>query len=578
LLNSKVYQNSLWSKIQKRNQEKTMSSSKNSIPIEGSERTALSGAHIACAIDPHERIQVTIVLRRSPSSKELSSVVKEISAQKPSERKYLSRDELATAYGADPADLAKIEEFAHEYGLDIVEVKAAQRRVILGGTVASLSAAFGVYLARYEHPKGSYRGRTGPIHVPEDIAPIVEGVFGLDDRPQARPHLRILGEKGGNIKPHAEGLPGYTPLQIAELYDFPKGLDGTGQCIAIIELNQSPEFDPNPPFRGTGYNTADFDAYFAQLGIPKPNIKTVSVDGGSNKPGINSNADGEVALDIEVAGVIAPGAQIVVYFAPNNGDRGFIDAVSAAVHDNLNKPSVISISWGGPEIGWSDQGKNNMDEVLKEAVSLGVTVCCSAGDNGSSEGLDDGLLHVDFPGSSSHMLCCGGTRLEGHGSTITNEVVWNGGFANPCGTGGGVSDKFDLPDYQANANVPPSANPNGRIGRGVPDVAGDADPETGYQILVGGQQMIIGGTSAVAPLWAGLIALFNQKLGKPVGYLNPVLYSLPGNANAFSNITVGNNDITGQNGLYQAGAGWDACTGLGSPDGVKLLNALLTPP
>jgi len=561
-----------------------MSSSKNRIPIKGSERAALSGAHITGAIDPHERIEVTVVMRHNRSSKELSSVVKEIGAQKPNERKYLSRDEFATAYGADPADLAKVKEFAHEYGLEVVKIKPAERRVILGGTVASLSAAFGVYLARYEHPKGSYRGRTGPIHVPEDIAPIVEGVFGLDDRPQARSHSRVLGKKGDTIKPHAEGLSGYTPLQIAELYDFPKGLDGTGQCIAIIELNESPRSAPIPRFSGTGYNTADFDKYFAQLGIPKPNIKDVYVDGGRNIPGINARADGEVALDVEVVGAIAPGAQIVVYFAPNDGDRGFGDAVSAAVHDNINKPSVISISWGGPETGqngWSEQGKTAMDTALKEAAALGVTVCCSAGDGGSSDGENDGSLYVEIPCSSSYALACGGTRLEGHGGTITNEVVWNGGCTNsdgspaPCGTGGGVSDDYGLPDYQANANVPPSAK-DGHVGRGVPDVAGDADPETGYQIFVGGQPMTIGGTSGTAPLWAGLIALFNQKLGHQLGQLHPVLYSLPANANAFRDITVGNNDITGQNGPYQAGVGWDACTGLGSPDGVKLLNALIT--
>ncbi len=154
-----------------------MSSSKNRIPIKGSERVALPGAHITGAIDPHEPILVTVVVRRNSSNKQLGLLVKELGAQKPKERKYLSRDEFATAYGADPADLAKIKEFAHEYGLEVVEIKPAERRVILGGTAASLSAAFGVYLARYEHPKGSYRGRTGPIHVPEDIAPIGRRCF-----------------------------------------------------------------------------------------------------------------------------------------------------------------------------------------------------------------------------------------------------------------------------------------------------------------------------------------------------------------------------------------------------------------
>lgn len=550
-----------------------MSSYKNRVPIKGSERVALPEAHITGSIDPNERIRVTVKVRRRSSSKNFSSLVKEIGKEKPNERKHLSRAELASAHGADPADLAKVEEFAKENNLQVVEVNEAQRRMVLAGTVANLSKAFGVYLARYERPEGAYRGRTGPIHVPEDIAPIVEGIFGLDNRPQARPHSRILGKREGTIRPRAEGT-SYTPLQIAELYDFPTGLDGKGQCIAIIELNTSNQGDPIPN-NGTGYNTADFDAYFAQLGIPEPQIKAVSVDNGRNIPGINLNADGEVALDVEVAGAIAPGAQIVVYFAPNT-DRGFIDAVSAAVHDDLNKPSVISISWGGGENGWSEQGRQAMDNALQDAAALGVTVCCSAGDNGSSDGEDDGHLHVDFPGSSPHMLCCGGTRLEGQGNTITNEVVWNEGTFGGA-TGGGVSEFFDLPDYQKNANVPPSANSGGHIGRGVPDIAGDADPFTGYQILVHGQQSVIGGTSAVAPLWAGLIALFNQKLGNPVGYLNPRLYSIPSTTEAFHDISIGNNDITGRNGPYKAGPSWDPCTGLGSPDGAKLLSALSKP-
>jgi kumamolisin len=561
-----------------------MSSSKNLISLKGSERVALPGAHIVGAIDPNERIQVTVRMRRSSSSKDISSLVKEIGAHKPTERKHLSRDEFAASYGADPADLTKVEEFAHDHGLGVVEVNAAQRKVVLTGTIADLSVAFGVYLARYEHPKGTYRGRTGPLHVPEDLAPIVEGVFGLDNRPQVRPHFRHFNEMGKAAQPKTSEI-SYTPPQIAQLYNFPPGVDGTGQCIAIMEY-------------GGGYSTADLKTYFSELGIPMPIISNISIDGGSNSPtGDPNSADGEVCLDIEVVGAIVPGANIVVYFAPNT-DQGFIDSISAAVHDNINKPSVISISWGGPEkyeSSWSPQTIMTLDQIFQEAATCGVTVCCSAGDDGSSDlhlkppdpcvpaecvsnpsacyESDDNLLHADFPGSSPHVLCCGGTRLEGQGSTITNEVVWNEGL---CGgaTGGGVSDEFGLPEYQANANVPPSANPGGNIGRGVPDVAGDADPSTGYQVRIDGQQIPIGGTSAVAPLWAGLIALFNQKLGKPVGYLNPVLYSLPANTNAFHNITVGNNDIRGNNGTYQASTGWNACTGLGSPNGANLLSAI----
>lgn len=318
-----------------------------------------------------------------------------------------------------------------------------------------------------------------------------------------------------------------------------------------------------------------------------PRITSVAVSGGQNNAiGDPYGPDGEVCLDIEVVGAVAPGASIAVYFAYDASDKSFIDAISTAVHDDLRKPSVISISWGGAEDYSTPQFRQAMENVFLDAASKGITVCCSAGDDGSIDlrfyldptdptyEPDDGLLHTDYPGSSPSVLACGGTKLEGSGNTISSEVVWNGDCQNPCGTGGGVSDQFDLPDYQAHANVPPSANTGGKTGRGVPDVAGDADPSTGYQILVDGQPMTMGGTSAVAPLWAGLIALFNQKLGNRVGFLNPVLYSLPANTNAFHDITIGNNDIKGNNGPYQANAGWDACTGLGSPDGTKLLNAL----
>ena len=282
------------------------------------------------------------------------------------------------------------------------------------------------------------------------------------------------------------------------------------------------------------------------------------MDGGHNQPG--SDADGEVMLDIEVAGGLAPKSKVVVYFAPNT-DQGFLDAIVTAVHDKRHKPSVISISWGGPESQWTDQALRAYDQAFQDAAALGVTVCCAAGDNGSTDGVGDGLQHVDFPASSPFALACGGTRLQGSGSTISSETVWNDG--PDSASGGGISDFFDLPSWQAGAKVPPSKNPGGRVGRGVPDVAGDADPETGYFVIVDGQEAVIGGTSAVAPLWAGLIARLNQKLGATVGYLNPLLYS---------QLRSDLHDITqGDIGAYIAAKGWDPCTGWGSPDGGKLL-------
>jgi kumamolisin len=326
---------------------------------------------------------------------------------------------------------------------------------------------------------------------------------------------------------------------VANLYDFPAGLDGSGQCIAIIEL-------------GGGYRTADLDAYFKGLGLTTPKVTAVLVDGGKNSPSLPWSADAEVMLDIEIAGAVAPGAAIAVYFAPNS-EQGFIDAVGAAVHDAVNKPSVISISWGAPESEWTPEGLAAMDAAFQAAAALGVTVCCAAGDAGSGDqkpdnGAPDGLAHADFPASSPYALACGGTRLTAAGHAIASETVWDDDPTSSA-TGGGVSDVFDLPDWQAGAGVPPSTNPGARIGRGVPDVAGNASPATGYRVRVDYLSFVIGGTSAVAPLWAGLVARLNQQLAQPVGWLNPLLYGPVAGSGAFHDITSGNN------GGYAARAG-----------------------
>lgn len=521
--------------------------------VSGSERTALPGARLVGPADPNELVKVTVLLRRSPSSPEVATFIQDQATRATAERQFLTHEEFAKIHSADAADIQKVEAFAAEQGLAVAEVHPAQRRIVLSGTVAAMSTAFGVYLAQYEHPNGRYRGRVGEVLIPAELAPIVVAVLGLDSRPQARPHFRVLNAEAGMAKLNANTL-SYTPPQIAQLYDFPTGVNGSGECIAIIEL-------------GGGYRSSDLKKYFSRLGVTRPAVHSISVDDGHNHPtGDVNGPDGEVMLDIEVAGAIAPGARIAVYFAPNT-DAGFLDAIKTAVHDTRNKPSVISISWGAAESAWTTQALQAMDQAFQDAATLGVTVCCASGDDGSTDSVNDGQVHVDFPASSPHALACGGTRLEGSGSSINDETVWNEGPGRGA-TGGGVSAEFALPSWQANANVPPSKNRSDGRGRGVPDVSGDADPATGYQVLVDGQQFTIGGTSAVAPLWAGLVALINQKQGRPVGYLNPLVYGLPKSTGAFHDI------LTGNNGAYQAAPGWDPCTGLGSPDGAKLMTTL----
>lgn len=533
-----------------------MSTPKKTLAIAGSERAPLPGAREIGPANPNENVDVTIRLRSRAGKK---PIVSADTFTKPiGKRTILSRKEFEQQHGADPNSISRVEAFAREHKLTVKEKSAARRTVILSGTVAAMNEAFGVELKEYQHPNGNYRGRTGPVHIPVELQDVIEGVFGLDNRPQAKPHFRRRHKRAG-ARANAVNV-SYTPPQVAALYDYPTNVDGTGECIALIEL-------------GGGYNPTDLSKYWNQLNLTKtPTVSAVSVGNGSNNPtGEPSGPDGEVMLDIEVSGSIAPGAKIVVYFADNT-DAGFLNAITTAVHDSTNNPSVVSISWGGPESSWTGQAMTSMDEAFQAAAAMGVTVCVAAGDGGSTDGENDGLNHVDFPASSPNALACGGTTLVASGNSITSETVWNELANNEGATGGGISDVFPLPSYQNGAGVPPSANPNHNVGRGAPDVSGDADPTTGYVTLVDGQPDVIGGTSAVAPLWAGLIALVNESVGKPVGFVNPLLYQSASTAGDFNDVTSGNN------GAYSAGPGWDACTGLGSPIGAQVAAALGAPP
>ncbi len=459
----------------------------------------------------------------------------------------LSRPEYAKRHGPDPASVKLVKAFAKEFGLTAEVTSNGRRTVHLTGSSAAMQKAFGVKLAQHTIEGANYRVREGSICLPEELTGHVEAVLGLDNRPQAQPQLR---EWHGVAQPHASNV-SYTPVQVAQLYGFPTGAKATGQTIGIIEL-------------GGGFRPADITAYFKSLGMAAPTVTAVLVDKAKNKPGNANSADGEVMLDIEVCAAVAPGAKIAVYFAPNT-DQGFVDAISTAVHDTTNKPSVISISWGGPESSWTLQSMNALDAACQTAAALGVTITVASGDNGSTDGVTDGANHVDFPASSPHVLGCGGTKLVGSGTTIQSEVVWNELASNEGAGGGRVSTILPGPTWQNNAGLPKPTTSTG--GRGGPDVSGDADPSTGYTIRVDGQTQVIGGTSAVAPLWAGLIALANATNKVSAGFINPALYAT-GAKKAFRDITQGNNPA------FSAGPGWDACTGLGSPIGTAIIAAV----
>lgn len=376
------------------------------------------------------------------------------------------------------------------------------------------------------------------MSAPDEIADLTEAVLGLDQRPVATAKsVRLID---------ARADAGHLPNAVTRLYGFPAG-DGHGETIAIIEL-------------GGGVSPDDTRAAFQAMRLPAPEVVSVLVDGATDTPGGDLNADGEVALEVQVAGAAAHGATLAVYFAPNT-DRGFVDAISQAAHDDARKVGVMSISWGGPESGWTAQAVAAMTSALQDAVDLGVSVFAASGDGLATDGQGDGRAHVDFPGSSPLVVGCGGTRLAS-ATSPAGETVWN---SDGGGTGGGVSVLFPIPAYQAHVRLPASANAGASKGRGVPDVSGDADPNTGYRVVVDGKVEVIGGTSAVAPLWAGLFALINAAAGKPVGQPHATLY---GHLSAFNDVRHGDNR-SGKVG-YAAAAGWDACTGLGSPKGDAL--------
>ena len=503
------------------------------VPLPGSERPPASGIQAAAVAINHESVlEATLILRRrAPMSTEDAMGAP------------LTSDEIAARFGADPADAELVGSTLTGLGLRILSTDLASRRIRISGTVAAISRVFGTSISAGSSvagdPRAIHRIRTGTLSIPAQLDGIVTAVLGIDNRPQARPQFRVSRANAASVS--------YTPVQLGELYKFPAGTDGTGQTVAIIEL-------------GGGYESADLKTYFGGLGVGSPAVSAMSVDGAKNEPGKDpAGADGEVLLDIEVIGALSPRAKILVYFAPNT-DAGFVDAVSDAAHATP-APTAMSISWGQSEDQWTGQARTALDSALLDAAALGVTVTVAAGDNGSSDGSTDGATHADFPASSPHALACGGTSLHAKGSSISTETVWNDGTGGGA-TGGGVSDVFALPSWQKGVGVPAAKKPGGR---GVPDVAGNADPETGYQVLVDGTRAVYGGTSAVAPLWAALVARLAQSLGSPLGLLQPRLYPLHASLH----------DITsGNNGAYKAKKGWDACTGLGTPNGTAILAAL----
>lgn len=542
-------------------------------PLAGSERSPAPSAQLVGPADPNETLSVTIRVRRQAGAPPLPGH-DHWAATPPVRRKFIPRQDFARMHGAAAADLASVAAFAQSKGLTVTETNAARRTVIVSGTVKQMSDAFAVELGRYQSPTESYRGRVGPVHMPAGVADLVEGVFGLDNRRMAR-----RSSNGGPLT-----ITALTPVDVAGLYNFPPiPANIASQTIGILEFGGGYAVDASG-------NATDLDAFFQGLNPPlaTPPLVPVLVNGATNtvigvdSMGNASGADAEVALDIDVAGAVANGATIAVYFAPFS-EQGWIDAVTTAIHPDLSKgqptPSVLSISWFAGEQDWTAAALSAMSATFQEAAALGVTVLSASGDNGSSGGYTDGNAHVDYPYCDPWITACGGTTIGNVSPPAFTEVTWNDDGV----TGGGISRFFPLPSWQVGKGIPPSINDGTTIGRGIPDVAGYAD---GYAInLYGAPAGTWWGTSETAPLYAGLIAIINATLGYNVGYLNPTFYAL-GATNLFRDIADGGSNAYTQavpgsmppvlvtSPGYTSVAGWDACTGWGSIDGTVLLTQL----
>jgi kumamolisin len=578
------------------------------------------------SVDPRERIEVTIKLRRKVQAG-LPTLDEFVAGRRAA---GMTRAKLVTRYGAAQDDIDKVHDWAVQSGLSVSRVEPGCRQIHVVGSVDAMSRAFGVELGRYLHArtKTHFRCPKSDIQVPESLAPIITGVFGLNDMPVVVHHgVRVGRKAAASANPKTQFPGSFYPNEVAKLYNFPP-TDGAGQRVAILEF-------------GGGFDQSVLAAYFTNnIGLATPPVvNSISVLGEPIK--VDEDVTGEVYLDIEIVGAMAPKATIDVYFAPWTGE-GYLNAIQQAVHND--DYAAVSISYGIDEDlrgstgdpGWPMLNKN-VDEAFQDAVAVGIPVFVSSGDQGSSSlrgVLSDQQTeitvysksaHAGYPATSPYVTAVGGTMLYANGSAISEEVVWNelgavqqGQFYGETGTlqngkyyfggacGGGVSDHYKtMPSYQSGADITlHSANGGGASGRCVPDVAGNSGSSTGYLVSQppGSNPAVapVGGTSAAAPMWAALMARVRESLAQtfngsvPVFFFNDFVYA-NGTTAAFRDIVggreftytsdgeqvagafipVGNNRSTEADG-YSAQKGYDMCTGWGSPNGAELLKQLET--
>jgi kumamolisin len=533
-------------------------------PIAGTEHPHPEGHTVGGPTAAAEQVTATIFLHRKPEATKLKEV-----ADFAAPHARMSHAEFAAEHGADPSKMAAVEAEAKAAGLEVIKSNVGARSIEVRGTAAAINQAFGVTLHDYSSPLGKYHSHEGQANFSEDTADMVEDVIGLDNRPVKAKRFTTAKKKNpadpANTKP-------LTPAQVAKLYNFPAG-DGAGVTIGIYEMETSEG--------AAGYTVADLTATMKAFGgglaVPKP--IDVSVDGVTN----SGTSDGETGLDITIASAIAPAAKLAVYFTGGTA-QSIIHALQRMIHPDAGDPvpSILSISygWGADDASansFSAAEYKQLDQLFQDAANLSITVLVSSGDSGCFIESNT-QAQTSYPATEPWVIACGGTTVGNVTTAAFDEYVWNDtGAAGPGATGGGISAKFPVPSYQTGVTMP-KRNGSGKAGRGIPDISGNASENSGYlQVINGEPAQSVGGTSAVAPLYAGLLARINANLGAPVGFINPILYKMA--AATYRDIKgapgPANNSLQGVTG-YPAGAGWDACTGFGSVNGTALQTGLKT--
>ena len=519
----------------------------NTITLVGSTASTIPDGATITLLDSSTNLSVTILVCRQTNNGTLKEYADGIiNGTNP----IISHDELKSMFGATDENLNLVEIFVQAYNLTVVRSYNRGANVVVSGPASAFNQAFGISLKSVSVEGRTYFNYIGNLSIPADLENIITHVIGLDD-------TLVLKKSQTNVSNGitSNTVTPLTPQQVASAYQWPAG-DGYGQCVGIIEL-------------GGGFTNQNLTSTFTQMGIATPTVNFVSVDSATNNPSDAGNSS-EVMLDIAVVGGAVPRATQAIYIGPNSA-QGFVDVFLAAVNDTTNLPCVISCSWGGSESGFGTYA-TAMDTAFQSAAAIGIPVFVATGDYGSEYYSGAGYVSVQYPAASPYVTGCGGTTLDTTNGTLNSEVVWNQGNA---GSAGGVSTIYSVPAYQTGFAV--KAYPSGTVttltGRGIPDIGGNASPASGYQYYYGSGNSYVGtggGTSATAPLYAGLVARLTALTGKRLGFLNTLFYN---NINIFRDVTSGNNACPLSTG-YSARAGWDACTGWGSIVGTSLYQLL----